>query len=89
MARRFLVLLLLLGCGATVTAYAEEPSSAGVTYVTGSSIYIDAGSESGVTVGERLTVMRGEEKVAVVEVREVSARRAVCSVVEQIGRAHV
>jgi len=83
MRRRFLVLLLLLGCGAAATADAEEPSSAGVTYVTGSSIYIDAGSEGGVTVGERLTVTRGEEKVAVVEVREVSARRAVCSVVER------
>jgi hypothetical protein len=84
MKRRFLFLLIFLLFGPAPIALAEEESSAGVTYVTGSSLYIDAGREDGVTVSERLTVMRDGEKVAVVEVREVSSHRAVCTVVERI-----
>ena len=83
MMRSALIILLLLACGVATSALAEEEISAGVTYVTGTSLYIDAGREDGVTVGERLTVMRDSEKVAVVEVREVSSHRAVCTVVER------
>jgi hypothetical protein len=64
-------------------AQEEELRTARVTYFTGSTIYIDAGREEGLTPGLRLVVKRGSTVVAVVEVKDVSAHRASCSIVER------
>lgn len=71
--------LLVLLSGA---ALADETVEARVTYVTGSSVYVDAGTDQGLRVGSRLELFREGTAVAVLEVREATRRRAVCAVVE-------
>ncbi|GAB4376481.1 MAG: hypothetical protein Kow0062_16820 [Acidobacteriota bacterium] len=73
-----LALALALAPGAP--SRAEEQLAtyrARVTYVSGSSVYIDAGARSGVVVGDRVDVVRDGHVVLVLEVREVSGHRAV------------
>lgn len=83
--RRTVILaaMLLTTCLAASAEEASRSATAQVTYVTGSSIYIDAGKDDGLAAGDRLEVIRGESVIAVVEVRELSNRRAVCTVVEK------
>jgi hypothetical protein len=61
----------------------EPPATARVTYVTGSTVYLDAGSRQGLVEGQRLRLVRGETPVATIEVRELSSRRAACAIVER------
>lgn len=65
------------------TAAQEVPSSAvpsaHVTYISGNSVYIDAGSDRGLQEGDVLTVIRDGEKIATLLATSLSARRAVAS----------
>lgn len=65
-------------------AAAGETVAAKVTYVTASSVYVSAGRDDGLEVGRRLTLRRGDEVVATVEVTEVSTHRASCRIVERV-----
>ena len=68
--------------GAAVAA--DEPASvAKVTYVTTSSVYVDAGTAEGLRAGHRLEVVRDGQVVAVLELKDVTTHRASCSVVER------
>ncbi len=49
-----------------------------VTYVAGSSVYIDAGRDQGVAVGDTVSVVRGGAVVAVLRVSYVSTSKASC-----------
>lgn len=51
-----------------------------ITYLTGSSAYLDAGSEHGIVVGTRLVVMRGDTLVAGLTAAYVSGRRSSCTI---------
>jgi hypothetical protein len=71
-------LAVLLTAGATLAQEAQRVAR--VTYVTGSTIYLDAGRDDGLAEGLELTLMRGDEVVAVCRVAEVSSRRAACAI---------
>lgn len=53
--------------------------TARVTYLTGSSAYIDAGTRDGLGIGDSLEVVRDGATVAVLKVRQVSPGKASCS----------
>ena len=93
---RYLLVLLLclpapLGTGfaaendteAEAEAEAEEEAlQASVTYLAGASIYVDAGRDDGLRMGDRLEVVRDNAVVAVLEVVYLSANRVSCKIVE-------
>ncbi len=78
-------LVVLVGLGWPGTGVAE-PATARVTYVTARTVYIDLGANAGLRVGQRLELRRDGEVVAQLEVRELSSRRAACSLVEGVDR---
>jgi hypothetical protein len=80
-------ILMLVLC-VTVTAAADE-QAARVTYVAGESIYIDAGSDNGVTEGMEIRIVRDGETVARLAVTYVSAQRSSCKVLEKTGDLQV
>jgi hypothetical protein len=76
--------MLVLAIVASISVHAaDEPVSATVSYVTASTVYIKAGTEDGLRQGDQLTLYRGEEIVATLEIREISARRSACSILER------
>lgn len=81
---RHILVGLVLACTLGGLPRAAEPRVARVTYVTGSSVYLDAGSAEGLEAATRLELLRDGERVATLEVREVSTHRALCAVVESI-----
>lgn len=56
-------------------------ASARVTYISGQSVYIDAGSNDGLREGARLTVQRGGASIAELAVEFLSSTRASCKIV--------
>ncbi len=63
-------------------AYAQDSlQTARVTYLSGQSVYIDAGSARGVRPGMAIEVLRGGAPVADLEVTVVSTSRASCRIV--------
>jgi len=77
---RSLLLGLLIGCLPTLAA--AEEATARVTYMTGSSVYLDAGTAEGLRPAMRLQLLRGDAAIATIEVKDVSTHRAVCTVVD-------
>jgi len=61
---------------------AAPDATARVTYLTSASVYVDAGRENGLRLGDRLEIVREGEVVAIVEVTDLSSRRASCKTVE-------
>ncbi|MGQ0721831.1 MAG: hypothetical protein ACT4PE_09695, partial [Candidatus Eiseniibacteriota bacterium] len=53
-------------------------TTAKVTYVTSSTVYVDAGAESGVRVGDAIKVYREGAFITALEVTAVASRRASC-----------
>ena len=49
-----------------------------VTYVTSTSVYIDAGTGAGLQVGDLVELMSGDQAIMVLKVRDVSGRRSAC-----------
>ena len=86
--RRFLGLLLgalaLTGLLVTVAARSEEapPQSARVTYLSASTVYVDAGTDAGLAPGQEIRVVRDGAPIATLEVVELSTRRAACRILE-------
>ena len=81
---RLLVFLLLLCPGGANAGHAEEISTH-VKYVAATGIYLDAGSDQGITIGDRAKVLREGEIVAHLEVTYVAASTAVCKLLEGAG----
>jgi hypothetical protein len=66
---------------------ASTPATAGerfarVTYVAGTSIYVDAGRSDGLAIGDTLWVVRRETVVARLRVRDASSHSAACDTLE-------
>ena len=74
---RWVVVLLLVLPLASISFAEDDLPEARVTYLTGSSVYVDAGSDDGLRVGDRLQVVREDVVVSVLEVTELSNHRAV------------
>jgi hypothetical protein len=86
---RLSVLLLLLATAPFPAARAEEaPSSppvaglAKVTYVSGSSIYIDAGRERGLEKDQTLDLLRDGRVAMRLRIKDLSTTRSVCKLVD-------
>ncbi len=76
--------VLALASGAdrpTAAADAVAPATAHVTYLTASSVYVDAGREEGILQGDPIQVVREGQVIATLRVVFVSAHRASCSIV--------
>ena len=81
--------VIVLVAASILAAGAEEISDLGhvvglarVTYVSGSSIYIDAGREHGLESGQTLEVLRDGQSIGQVRVDNISAIRASCKIVQ-------
>jgi hypothetical protein len=78
----------LLVAGTAGTVADDEPDLghvvglARVTYVSGSSIYIDAGREHGLETGQTLEVLRDGQSIGRVRIDNISAIRAACKIVD-------
>jgi hypothetical protein len=71
-----LVLALLLAPGAR-PAFAAD-ATAPVSYLSGGSVYVDAGAAEGLKPGDTLSVLRGGKAIARVRVTFASSHRAAC-----------
>ena len=88
MARRNLKMLATPACVGiavallAVPAFAAPPAARAyrVTYLTSSTVYIDAGREDGLDVGARVEVVRTGEVIATLRVSDVSTHRAACAI---------
>lgn len=65
---------------ASVAGAQPTPQWAQVTYISGATIYVDAGSRQGLRERDRLEVVRGGQVVAELTVDFLSSSRAACSV---------
>ena len=81
----FVVLIL---AGATGVGAGDDPDLghvvglARVTYVSGSSVYIDAGREHGLESGQTLEVLRDGQSIGHVRIDNISAIRASCKILD-------
>lgn len=75
---------LLLILGVVTPAIAQDSTAvrtAHITYLTGTTAYIDAGTQDGLREGSQVQVIRREGVVADLVVANVSPRRAACTIV--------
>lgn len=69
---------------APVLATGSAPETlASVTYMTLSTIYVSAGSDDGLAIGDELNVVRDNATLGRVRIQEISRHRAACVLVEQ------
>jgi len=80
---RWVPALAIAWTAATPVAAEDSAAVAKVTYVTTSSIYVDAGTAEGLRAGHRLEVVRDGQVVAVLELKDVTTHRASCRVLEK------
>lgn len=66
-------------------ARAAEPASTTVVYVSGGSVYLGAGRDQGVAVGDSAEARRSGRRIAGLIVREVTSRRALCDTVAAVS----
>ncbi|MCP3978246.1 MAG: hypothetical protein GY716_02785 [bacterium] len=67
---------------------AEEPTrvlQAKVTFVTSTSVYVSAGREEQVRIGDTVTILRDGEPVATAEVTDLSTHKSVCKLLESVS----
>lgn len=88
LSRRFFRILIavLLAAALSATARAAD-RTLHVSYVSASAIYVDAGRDAGLEVGERLRIVRDGAEVAVVEVAWVAEHSSSCILISEIRTA--
>lgn len=65
-----------------LTIVQAETLEAQITYVTGKSVYVDAGKSQGLLPGTSIEVLRDGEVIATLAVTEATSTKASCSIVE-------
>jgi hypothetical protein len=73
---------LVLSAGPLQAADAPPDSVAHVTYLVGSSVYVDAGRDRGLTEGTELAVYRDGQHIGTLVVTYLSSRRSSCEVLD-------
>jgi len=75
-----MLLIVLLIAVAPPPAAADPPArnTGSVTYVAGTSVYIDAGSSEGLAEGDLVELMSGDHVVLVLKVRDVAGHKSAC-----------
>jgi hypothetical protein len=66
-----------------------EPVITRVTFVSGTSVYLAAGERDGLRIGQQVELIRGGEIAAVLEVEELSTRRAIARAPEDAPEVRV
>jgi hypothetical protein len=64
---------------------AADPAVASITYISGATIYTDAGRDRGLRVGDVLDVIRGSDVIAQIRVQHIMSSGASCRVVSTSG----
>jgi hypothetical protein len=74
-------IVLFAAAAAAAPAHAADPApgTAKVTYVSGSSVYIDAGSDDGLAIGDPAELIRDGASVGTFKVTYVTSHKATCS----------
>jgi hypothetical protein len=72
-----------LALGPAASAQAPAPPPVRITYLTGSSAYIDAGRQDGLHEGDSLQVLRGGARVGSLRVSYLASRQAACEILDQ------
>lgn len=87
--RRVLLLVLLLTApfpsisrGETPTAAGKKEKAAKITYVSGATVYLDAGREDGLTLGQTVQCRRKGGEVTTLTVMHLASHRASCVAAE-------
>jgi hypothetical protein len=84
-------------CLFPLSVAAQAPASRGdvqwawarVAYLSGSTVYLDAGRRAGARVGSRVEVVRGTTLVAVLKIEFISSSRSACAIIEPAGEVVV
>lgn len=74
-----------LAAGATPTTRTAPAGTTRVTYIAGTTAYLDAGRLDGLDVGDSVTVLREGAAIARLRIAVVSSRRAVCDTLSATG----
>jgi len=72
------------GAVAAVESTTPSPSSVSIAYLSGSTVYVDAGRNQGIDIGQELRVVRDGVVVATLTVRNLSSKRASCDLPEGV-----
>ena len=72
--------LMLLIAIALTSATGSVAATHKITYLTGTTAYIDAGRDEGIVEGARIDVVRGGKVFTVLLVTDVSSHRAACAI---------
>ncbi len=80
--------LLFVGVFVTVSSALAAPK-AKVTYLASEAVYINAGTKSGLTIGDTLVVTRKADTLAIVMVKSVSGSSAACVLLKTFGEIKV
>jgi hypothetical protein len=75
-----LAALVVLQSPASPAAGDTVAGRARITYLMGSTVYLDAGREDGLVEGHELRVVRGGQRIAALRVSSLASHRAACSV---------
>ena len=78
MRRVFLAAAVALALCGPRMARAVDPAEAAITYVTTSTVYVDAGTGAGLAKGDVVKVFRDGVFVTALEVTAISTKRAAC-----------
>ncbi|MFQ5454318.1 MAG: hypothetical protein ACE5D6_09050 [Candidatus Zixiibacteriota bacterium] len=92
MNKYYLVFTSILICfimGGSVFSKGNKVGNAAVTYLSSENIYIDAGSNSGISVGDSLTVVRRGVTIAVLIVKNVAGNSCACIKISGKGKIKV
>jgi hypothetical protein len=71
--------------GPAAESDSRESVTASITYVTSSSVYVDAGTADGLQIGDTIEVLREDEVIATLRVEHLSSRKASCAIVDSSG----
>ena len=88
MKRKTINIVAILLLAITVSGRAEELRTS-VKYVSASSVYLDKGSESGIQVGDKVSLIRGSETIAKLEVTFLASSSVSCKILSATGEIHV
>ena len=77
--RNAIMSLILWAVLASAGVAAEEYKLSRISYLTSVSVYIDAGSDQGLSAGQTIEVIRDGKVIGTLRVTEVTSHRALCA----------
>jgi len=80
-----ILILAAVVCLAAISVGRAEPAPVTITYISSEGVYIDAGTNAGLAIGDTLTVTRatGKVRVAALVITSIAGNSAACRVIEE------